>query len=270
MKTFAAAHWEKLVFCVAFLLCAASAVVNLVLGGFPPCVDETNRHIQALQARLRRDDSAPLPECASARELQVRLSEHPGTFEMKSDLLNYGGTVEENVRTLTEGESQVYAVAEAYNKIEYRSDSDKEIARVEPVHNEPTRVKITALRKGVLTVELKNEAKPVGMLKIMVREKDRFELWPPVLLGVQPSPVDPGEVTITWRDHYNTASGVTLGYVIEHRPPGGAFTPVLGPGKMLKATEHGYVDIVEPNHQYEYRVLAIGNPSVTHLMEEKP
>ena len=123
-----------------------------------------------------------------------------------------------------------------------------------------------------MTVMMRLGDKPAGTVKIQVRAKNRIELWPPVLERFAANPTQPGEVALSWTDDPRTAPRVTLGYVVERRSPPGAgeFKPVseLSGGRMLPSSVKSFLDIVEPNRRYEYRVRAIGDPSVTQVMPE--
>ncbi len=134
-------------------------------------------------------------------------------------------------------------------------------------------LQVKAERPGKVTINFKHYNVPKGSVTITVLPKSKIALWPPLLQGAKVSPTNPGEVTLTWTDDPRTSPQITLGYVIERSDgPGKPFQSILGAGKMLPPAPPGgtasYVDVAEPNRQYEYRVIAVGDSTVTDRMPE--
>jgi hypothetical protein len=272
MKHLLSAHWEKLLLGFATLLVGISAVWNLVLAQEPAAAIQSLTSIQDLDGLLKKSVPAILPVPNTLEEVQRRLRDHPGTFPIPKDLLNYEGGTSKADYPMMEGTSKTIPLSEAATDWDIKGRECVSVQRGAPEVEDPKTTKsliVEARQPGTVTITLKFYTKPAGSITVIVKPKSKIELWPPVLQGAQVSPTNPGEVTLNWTDHRNTSFGMTLGYVILRRVlPDGAFQPILGAGKMLPPGTTSYVDVAEPAQQYEYRVIAVGDPSVTHVMPQ--
>ena len=271
MKAFLSGHWEKLLCGLAFLLCAASATFHLLLAGTPVIVGDMEKATQDLDAAVEGVKTVPPPPRKDSQVLETALRATPGTFEIRDRVFFSAGAASVNTVAFVEGEARGIPLSDPCDASQVKS-GDPASVRVDPVDRAPDgtwrSAKVTALKPGVVVVDFLLGSKKQETFQFEIAHKSRIELWPPVLAGVQPNPQEPGEVTVTWRDHPSTSTGATAGYLLERRPAGGEFAPVLGPGRMLRPSDRSYVDTVEPNRKYEYRILAIGSPSVTHVLPE--
>ena len=273
MKSLLYAHWEKLVLGFAVLLVGLSAVGNLVLVKEPAAAVQGLKSILDLDACLKHATPPDLPIPTTLAKVRQRLEETPGTFPLPNRLVTYpGGHRGGADYPIVEGASKNIPLSEPATA--WKISTGAGCVSVCKVSGEEDLEEFRALRveakqPGTATITLKYYTKPVGSFTVTVKAKTRIELWPPVLQEAQVSPVNPGEVTLTWTDDPRTSFQMTLGYVIERRAlPDGAFHPVLGAGRMLPAGTTSYVDGAEPDRQYEYRVIAVGDPAVTQVMPE--
>lgn len=268
MKSFFLGHWEKCVAAAGLLLLGASLAMNLLLTGPPPVVADADR----LMGELRDLENKAVAEVPSvppaSRDLAALLERHPGTFEVPSGLLNYGASAIDETKRLVVDEVWDPVIKTPFETLEISGDAAA--ADVEKI--DETHIRVTARKAGSLTISMGLGGKNLGALKVQVRAKNRIELWPPVLKKAAPNPAEPGEIALSWADHPRTAPEKTLGYVVERRsPPGkGEFLPIpaLEGGRMFPPAVKAWVDVVEPNRRYEYRVLAIGDPAITHVLDE--
>ncbi len=271
MKTLLSTHWEKLVLGFAILLVGLSAVWNLILAKEPAAAIRGLKSIQDLDEFLKHA-TLPDPDVPpTLAQIKQRLEEAPGTFPLPKNLVTYpGGNRGGADYPIVEGTSKNIPLSEPATAWDILKDSGcVSVSKGSGEENleEFRSLLVEAKQPGTATIALKYYAKPAGSFTVTVKAKTKIELWPPVLQEAQVSPVNPGEVTLTWTDNPRTSFQVTLGYVIERRAlPDGAFHPILGAGKMLPAGTLSYVDVAEPDRQYEYRVIAVGDPSVTDVM----
>ena len=268
MKTFLSGHWEKFVALLGLLLLAAGLFMDFVPGGPPQVVADSNKLVDELQKLVEKAAPEVLSAPGTSGEVAASLARHPGSFDIPKGLINYGGGASEEAVAMTAGEDKVYPV-KPMNSLEVLGD-DKEV--VEAAHEDDEHVRIKALKPGSVIIKMSLNGRDTGgILKVRVRAKTRIELWPPVLQKPAASPDQPGEINLSWSDDPRTTAGATLGYVVERRSPAGSgeFKPLPGlEGRMLPSSMRRWTDEVEPSRRYEYRVRAVGSPSVTHVMPE--
>lgn len=266
MKALLAGHWEKLVAALGLALLGASLFLNLVPGGPPPAVGVSDGLVKDLQDKEKGAQGEVLTAPQTAQEVAEALARRPGAFPIPRGLVNYGSAPSEEVKTLLVDEEKVCDVKLMSG---WEVTGDAEVAEVTKIDAEHVSVK--ARKPGTMTVRMNLNGKETGNLKIRVQAKSRIELWPPVLQKPAPNPAQPGEVSLSWTDDRRTAPQATLGYVLERRsPPGsGEFKPLPSlAGRMLPPSMKSWTDEVEPNARYEYRIRAVGDPGVTHVMPE--
>lgn len=274
MKSLLATHWEKLLLGFAVLLVALSAVWNLLLAKEPAAAGQGLASIQALNGIIEKAPPIELPVPKILEEVRRLLGPEgaAGTFSPPKDLMNYGGGTSTASYPMMEGTTRRIPLSEPATGWELlKNPGCVSVSKVsgEEALQEFKALLVEAKQPGTVTISLKFYAKSAGSVIVTVRPKPKIEIWPPVLQGAQVSPNNPGEVTLTWTDNPRTSFQMTLGYVIERRVlPDGVFQPILGDGRMLPAGTTSYVDVAEPVRQYEYRVIAVGDPAVTHVMPQ--
>lgn len=270
MKAFLSAHWEKGLLGFALAAAAVIGVSHLVLAEPPVVIAEAEGVLQQIQGigNQEKPFTEQVPKASAA--LAAVLGAASGVFRPERGLVGYDeDLIVEEVKLIV-GERRTVAVDEECDTCEQEGEREAASAELSGEFG-AQHVDIVALKPGRLLLHLKYKAKLKQTVTVVVRSKSRFELWPPQLKSVQPSPDDPGEVEITWDDDPRTTPNVTVGYVVERKPlrsagpAGEPFVSVHPEGKMLPAWMRTYVDTVEPNRQYEYRVRAVGDATVTDV-----
>lgn len=270
MKAFLTHHWEKAAAGLAAVVLALSLAFNLALVQDAEVLTTSRGTLDALNQMTGSVKPMTFEVPPVLTTLQEGLARSPGVFPIPGKLMNYPlESNTEQVVNLNEGGRTTCPVDPFTGLPKCDNPAVAEVLRVPGEEDLPeaSNLLIIAKQAGKARVTLTFHGRKAGTFLIQVRALNRVELWPPVLTGATANPQNPGEVTVQWRDHERTSLGVTAGYILERRAPAGHFENVLGPGRMLPAGSASYVDAVEPGLVYEYRVIAVGDATVTHVME---